>query len=294
MLSVEDSGKNANGGLIHISEDVIAELARKTIQGIPNIKMAAKLSPKFGLGRKGKSGSIKVSVEHSQGVIDIDAYVLIRYGQRIPDLAWDIQEKIKDNLDTYIDLINNKDKDIVESLYELTNLEIQLMENKAIYGDSAKQGTIFIDSLFSPIERINYEVENARVGQAIAGLFPTISLSALFGFESIHFDDLFEQDEETAKNVFQKVFKIPSSIGISQYKQYIQVNFVDKCAKGKLSPGVMCNPPDRLDGFHTYNACCRSVEDTGRHKENLARYTQYRRAYENWAEGDYTDRKSVV
>ena len=38
-------------------------------------------------------------------------------------------------------------------------------ENKAIYGEGAKEGTIFIDSLFSPIERINYEVENARVGQ---------------------------------------------------------------------------------------------------------------------------------
>ena len=38
-------------------------------------------------------------------------------------------------------------------------------ENKAIYGEDMKQGTIFIDSLFSPIERINYEVESARVGQ---------------------------------------------------------------------------------------------------------------------------------
>ena len=38
-------------------------------------------------------------------------------------------------------------------------------ENKVIYGEGSKQGTIFIDSLFSPIERINYEVENARVGQ---------------------------------------------------------------------------------------------------------------------------------
>ncbi len=38
-------------------------------------------------------------------------------------------------------------------------------ENKALYGEGAKQNTIFIDSLFSPIERINYEVENARVGQ---------------------------------------------------------------------------------------------------------------------------------
>ena len=38
-------------------------------------------------------------------------------------------------------------------------------ENKILYGDNAKQGVIFIDSLYSPIERINYEVESARVGQ---------------------------------------------------------------------------------------------------------------------------------
>ena len=38
-------------------------------------------------------------------------------------------------------------------------------ENKIIYAENAKQNVIFIDSLFSPIERINYEVENARVGQ---------------------------------------------------------------------------------------------------------------------------------
>lgn len=38
-------------------------------------------------------------------------------------------------------------------------------ENKVLYGEGAKQNTIFIDSLYSPIERINYEVESARVGQ---------------------------------------------------------------------------------------------------------------------------------
>lgn len=38
-------------------------------------------------------------------------------------------------------------------------------ENKVLYGENAKQNTIFIDSLYAPIERINYEVENARVGQ---------------------------------------------------------------------------------------------------------------------------------
>ena len=91
--------KPSNGGAIHISEDVISELARKTIQGIPNIKAASRSGSKFGLGRK--SSGIKVSVDHPQGCIDIDAYVLVRYGQRIPDLAWDVQEKIKDNLERY-------------------------------------------------------------------------------------------------------------------------------------------------------------------------------------------------
>ena len=54
----------------------------------------------------------------------------------------------------------------------------------------------------------------------------------------------------------------------------------------KFSPGAMSNAPDRLDGYHTYNICCRSKEDTGRHAENMGTYNQDRRAYEQWAQGD--------
>ena len=43
-------------------------------------------------------------------------------------------EKIRQNLDKYIELINNKEKDLVDGLYELTNLEIELMNERAIYG----------------------------------------------------------------------------------------------------------------------------------------------------------------
>ena len=38
-------------------------------------------------------------------------------------------------------------------------------DNKKLFGENVKQNVIFIDSLYSPIERINYEVESARVGQ---------------------------------------------------------------------------------------------------------------------------------
>lgn len=38
--------------------------------------------------------------------------------------------KIKDNVDKYIDLVNDKKKDLVDCLYELTSLEIDMLEEK--------------------------------------------------------------------------------------------------------------------------------------------------------------------
>lgn len=74
---------------------------------------------------------------------------------------------------------------------------------------------------------------------------------------------------------------------VKHLKAYIQKNFVDQCNKGYLSPGVMSNPPDRYDGFHSDGNCCRSESDKGRHKSNLSRYNQDRRAYEFWSDGDW-------
>lgn len=48
----------------------------------------------------------------------------------------------------------------------------------------------------------------------------------------------------------------------------------------------MSNFPDRYDGFHTYNRCCRATQDKGRSKENLKSYTKDRRAYEYWSDGN--------
>lgn len=54
-----------------------------------------------------------------------------------------------------------------------------------------------------------------------------------------------------------------------------------------LSPGVMSNAPDRFDGFHSDNLCCRSKADKGRSKLNLASYTTDRRVFEYWSSGDW-------
>jgi len=67
----------------------------------------------------------------------------------------------------------------------------------------------------------------------------------------------------------------------------MSLDYIYPNKRGGFSPGAMSNAPDRFEGYHTYNLCCRSVQDTGRHKDNLNRYGEDRRAYENWADGDW-------
>ena len=66
-----------------------------------------------------------------------------------------------------------------------------------------------------------------------------------------------------------------------------KLDYVYPNNRGGKSPGAMSNAPDRLDGFHSYNICCRSKHDKARSVENLRRYGEDRRVYENWAEGDW-------
>ncbi len=71
------------------------------------------------------------------------------------------------------------------------------------------------------------------------------------------------------------------------YIRFLSEKIVPLSPRGKLSPGAMSNAPDRLDGFHTYNLCCRHKQDTGRATENLRTYSDDRRAFEFWCEGDW-------
>ena len=102
--------------------------------------------------------------------------------------------------------------------------------------------------------------------------------------------ELIDFIEAGGSDVLGTIHKIFPDIGtcetIDDVKKNIYTEYVTKFSR-KLSPGAMSNCPDRYDGFHSYNKCCRSTEDTGRHSENLQRYGEDRRAYENWADGDW-------
>ena len=103
-------------------------------------------------------------------------------------------------------------------------------------------------------------------------------------------DELVESgvDEEEVARFFIRKGKLDLDAKTASKSDIIET--LEKlCRKGNkklLGPGAMSNFPDRFDGFHTYNRCCRANQDTGRSKENLKSYSKDRRAYEYWSDGN--------
>ena len=87
-----------------------------------------------------------------------------------------------------------------------------------------------------------------------------------------------------------QILSVPTTLSkdYDSFIDYVRNALVEHEAKSILSPGAMSNAPDRLDGFHTYNLCCRSKQDTGRLPENLIKYGIDRRAFEYWCDGDWS------
>lgn len=89
-------------GAVHISEEVIVELAKKNLASIAGVQPASQsIASKFGIGRKSGDG-VRVAVEEKGSPsVSVDVYLLVKFGLRIPDVAWDVQESIKKTLESY-------------------------------------------------------------------------------------------------------------------------------------------------------------------------------------------------
>lgn len=87
-------------------------------------------------------------------------------------------------------------------------------------------------------------------------------------------------------NKISRMFKLPLTKNSEELISIVKSELIDK-ESNLFSPGVMCNPPDRYNGFHSYALCCRKLKDKGRYDTNMKTYAQDRRAYEAWSDGDY-------
>lgn len=73
---------------------------------------------------------------------------------------------------------------------------------------------------------------------------------------------------------------------LEEWLNWIEIEYIPK-EPSTLSPGATSNAPDRFDGFHSFNKCCREIADPGRSKSNLKSYTTDRRVFEYWTEGNW-------
>ena len=73
---------------------------------------------------------------------------------------------------------------------------------------------------------------------------------------------------------------------VDGWVSWLEGEYIPNCPP-LLSPGAMSNAPDRFDGFHSFNLCCRGNADTGRNAANMRSYTTDRRVFEYWSDGDW-------
>lgn len=123
-----------NGNSVKISDDVvqiIAGIAAGEVEGVHALgnSLTGGIAELLG-GKKSVSRGVKVDIKEETAVIDV--HIVVRYGVRIPDVAWTVQEKVKDAVETmtglevlkvniHIDGINiEKESPAIEEIEETT------------------------------------------------------------------------------------------------------------------------------------------------------------------------------
>ncbi|MDD6308946.1 MAG: Asp23/Gls24 family envelope stress response protein [Clostridia bacterium] len=117
----------ASENTVKIADDVvqiIAGIAAGEIDGVYAMgnSIVSGIAEFLG-GKKTVSRGVRVVI--SENEVAIDVHVVVRYGVRIPDVAWNIQERVKDAVETmtglsvtkvniHIDGINMEKEDMPE------------------------------------------------------------------------------------------------------------------------------------------------------------------------------------
>lgn len=88
-------------GTVKIASDVvtvIASIAATEVKGVAGMSggITNEIVEKFGVKSTGKG--IKVQVGETEASIDL--YLIIDYGFRIPDVAWEVQQNVKKAVET--------------------------------------------------------------------------------------------------------------------------------------------------------------------------------------------------
>jgi uncharacterized alkaline shock family protein YloU len=96
FLAEEEEYNTTDLGSIKIADDVvsiIAGLAATEVEGVAGMSGGIAGGIAEMLGKRNLSKGVKVEVGEKQAAIEL--YIIVRFGARIPDVAWKIQENVK-------------------------------------------------------------------------------------------------------------------------------------------------------------------------------------------------------
>lgn len=102
IMDLSEINENeTEGGTVKISDDVVAVIAGIAVSEVPGVSgmaggFAGGISEVFG-GKKNLSKGIKVEVGEKNTKIDVN--IIVEYGVRIPDVAFEIQNRVKKSVE---------------------------------------------------------------------------------------------------------------------------------------------------------------------------------------------------
>ena len=101
VVELEEEIKTENEG-IQISNDVVAVIAGVAVSEVPGVAgmaggFAGGITEVFS-GKKNLAKGIKVEVTETQAKIDVN--IIVEYGSRIPDVAFEIQNRVKKTVES--------------------------------------------------------------------------------------------------------------------------------------------------------------------------------------------------
>ncbi len=120
-------------GSVRITDEVvaiIAGMAATEVAGVAGMSGGIAGGIAEMLGRKNLSKGVKVEVGEKEAAIDM--YIIVEYGYRIPDIAWEIQEKVKKSVETMTGL------NVVEVNIHVQGVNIEKESKKDSNDDSPR------------------------------------------------------------------------------------------------------------------------------------------------------------
>ena len=103
-MEISDINKNPTNcsekGSIKIADEVvgiIAGLAATEVDGVGGMSGGIAEGIAGALGLKNLSKGVKVDVGETQ--VEVNLFLIVNYGVRIPEVAWNVQEKVKEAIE---------------------------------------------------------------------------------------------------------------------------------------------------------------------------------------------------